>query len=334
MPLVHMVTTISMPFSAISGNASGHIAPASLVGARQKAVTLISMAAHSGSTPKEVPASAFRRELGFRLAQLRERADIKQDQAARDAGIVPSSLSRVERGLRSTSSELVAKLLDAYDAGPTDRADLLALVSEDRSRTRPWWRKHNAVVGKTQYGALLALEAGARRLRGYDLAVIPGLLQTDAYAEHVIRTLRPELDRRQVQALVDVRVTRRRRLRESGIAHHAIHRGERTDTAHGTAGDRARSTRIAARRGTGLRVPYASTAVGCHPGLYGSFLLVDFAEPYPSLAWDEDFTQSSYTEAPERVKSYESAFAQLWDLALPPAETCAHIATKIKELSP
>ncbi|WP_439681606.1 helix-turn-helix domain-containing protein [Embleya sp. MST-111070] len=292
------------------------------------------MAAHSGSTPKEVPASAFRRELGFRLAQLRERADIKQDQAARDAGIVPSSLSRVERGLRSTSSELVAKLLDAYDAGPTDRADLLALVSEDRSRTRPWWRKHNAVVGKTQYGALLALEAGARRLRGYDLAVIPGLLQTDAYAEHVIRTLRPELDRRQVQALVDVRVTRRRRLRESGIAHHAIIEESALTRPMGPPEIVRGQLESLLEGAPGCEFRMLPTAVGCHPGLYGSFLLVDFAEPYPSLAWDEDFTQSSYTEAPERVKSYESAFAQLWDLALPPAETCAHIATKIKELSP
>ncbi|WP_333766911.1 Scr1 family TA system antitoxin-like transcriptional regulator [Streptomyces sp. IBSBF 2435] len=47
-------------------------------------------------------------------------------------------------------------------------------------------------LAPTQYGGYLEFEAGASALRAYELALVPGLVQTEEYAAAVIRDMRPE----------------------------------------------------------------------------------------------------------------------------------------------
>lgn len=287
------------------------------------------MATPSRSTG-EVPASTQRRELGERLTRLRRRADLTQARAATLVDIDRASFSRIERGLRGTSPGLLDRLLSIYDADPQEREDAHRLVATDRARTRPWWRKHGPLVHGTSYGGLLTLETGARRLRGYEHTVVPGLIQTRAYAEHVIRCLRPELEARQIHTLVDVRELRRRHLRDAGVnVEMVIEEGALTRPVAPPDVLRGQLRFLADTADTTVRM--LPTDAGCHSGLYGSFLLVDFPPPGPGLVWHENLAGSTRIETPEHVRRYDQAFRDLWDKALTSAQTRDRIHTLIEE---
>lgn len=278
----------------------------------------------------EVPASTHRRELGERLARLRARADLTQARAAALVDIDRASFSRIERGLRGTGPDLVERLLDVYDAEPEERETVRRLVAADRARTRPWWRKHGPLVHATSYGALLTLETGARRLRGYEHAVVPGLLQTRAYAEHVIRSLRPELEARQVETLVNVRELRRRHLRDAGVIVETVIE-EAALTRPVAPPDVLRDQRRFLADTVDVTLRMLPTDAGCHVGLYGSFLLVDFPSPAAGLVWHENLAGSTRIETPEHVRRYDHAFRALWDKALTPSRTRERIRTLLEE---
>ncbi|WP_331733429.1 helix-turn-helix domain-containing protein (plasmid) [Embleya sp. NBC_00888] len=278
----------------------------------------------------EVPASAHRRELGSRLARLRKRADLTQAEAAGRVGIDRASFSRIERGLRGTGPDLVDALLGVYGADADERDAVYQLVAADRGRTRPWWRKHGPLVNATSYAALLTLETGARRLRGYEQAVLPGLVQTRAYAEHVIRALRPELEARQIHSLVNVRELRRRHLREAAVTVDVVVE-EGALTRPVAPPDVLREQLRFLAETTDVTVRMLPTDVGCHAGLYGSFLLVDFPAPGPSVVWQENLAGSTRIETPEHVHRYDRAFRELWDHALTASQTRDRIRPLIEE---
>lgn len=64
-------------------------------------------------------------EFGVLLARLREARGLAQNHLARSAELDPSSVSRIEKGERGVSREVVERLGDALDATPEERVRLL-----------------------------------------------------------------------------------------------------------------------------------------------------------------------------------------------------------------
>ncbi|MFD4144091.1 helix-turn-helix domain-containing protein [Streptomyces sp. NPDC058572] len=283
-----------------------------------------------------VPKSVYRRQLSSQLKELHEQSGKTLAEVGNIIEVNQGSLSRIMNGDRGTSPVLVKAMLDCYGVtDPTVREDILDLVRADQAQKQKWWRKYSAVINTTQYGGYLELEQSATTLQSYEPQLIPGLLQTPEYARQVITAMRVDLDAKQVNALVDVRMKRQALLaREDApklwaVIDEAALR--RISGAPAVLKEQVEHLLDLEPR-TNITLQLLPFDAGFHPGLYGSFMLMGFPQPNPDVVWVENLTNSVYFEGSEDVGRYTEVFDHLRATALGPPETRSRIKSMIKEL--
>lgn len=152
--------------------------------------------------------------LGTQLRKLREAKGITREQAGEHIRASHAKISRLELGRVSLKERDVEDLLTLYGVtDPKERQDFLTLVNE--ARKPGWWHRYTDLL-PNWFELYLRLEQEASYIRCFDHQVIPGLLQTEDYARHVIRfgfgsTTRDEIERR-----VRLRVNRQKVLTQPG----------------------------------------------------------------------------------------------------------------------
>jgi transcriptional regulator with XRE-family HTH domain len=284
------------------------------------------------------PRSVARSQLGARLRELRERAELTLAEAAACAESDAGALSRVENGLRGLPLETAERLLDCYGVRDTAvRNEVQELIRVDGARRRrpAWWKRHHEVLSPTHFDGYLALEANACALRNYEPLLVPGLLQTAEYAHVAIASMRPELGQAQVKQLVEIRMARQHKVLEGDTIelsalvdeavllrlaeHRPIVRGQLERLVE--ASDRPQTT-----------IRLAPMSLGLHPGAAGAFMLMSFPETTRDVVWVETMHRAVYFEEEAEVEHYTEAFAKLWDRALTPDDTRARLKEMIKEL--
>ncbi|MFG2156368.1 helix-turn-helix domain-containing protein [Streptomyces olivaceus] len=155
-----------------------------------------------------VDPSLHRRKLRLALRKAREAAGLSQREAALRVEWSQSKLIRVETGTVSLSVSDLRALLALYDI--TDPDTVHELLEAARGSKGPsWWSRYHDVVSP-QFAQYLGYEGAARSLDTYHPIVVPGHLQTRAYAEALLaeRGLTAERMRR----VVDLRMERQQRM--------------------------------------------------------------------------------------------------------------------------
>ncbi|BCJ61280.1 helix-turn-helix domain-containing protein [Micromonospora endophytica] len=121
-----------------------------------------------------------RARLGAELRQLRRREALTLEQVCDRLGWASTSkLSRIELGQSRPDLADVLDLLDIYQVPPPQR-DALIIIARDAAISRGWW-KSLGEMGERQR-TYAELEAGAADIVEYQPVLVPGLLQTPAYA--------------------------------------------------------------------------------------------------------------------------------------------------------
>jgi hypothetical protein len=121
-----------------------------------------------------------RRRLAAELRRLRgARTGIT---VARDLGWSPAKISRYELGQGSFPLEEIEKLIDYYGVGEAQRAQLLDLAAE--ANERAWWYEYADAL-PSEYMEFIGLEAEAASALEWQVAAVPGLLQTKEYARAI-----------------------------------------------------------------------------------------------------------------------------------------------------
>ncbi|MFG3253109.1 helix-turn-helix transcriptional regulator [Streptomyces sp. NPDC048172] len=280
--------------------------------------------------------SVYRRQLSARLKELREDAELTMADVAQALEINQGSLSRIESGDRGTTPVLVKAMLDCYGVeDASERDDILDLVRADQAQRQQWWRKYSAVINTSQYGGYLSLESSATSLRNYEPGLIPGLLQSEEYARRVITAMRFDLKPKEIEALVKVRMSRKRLLEGEGAAKlWAVLDEAALRRLEGTPGFLKEELNhlLSVERQTNIQVQLLPLSAGLHPGLYGSFVLMDFPDPNPEVVWVENGPNSVYFDGPEEVARCTEIFDHLRACALGPPETRSYFRKMIKEL--
>jgi transcriptional regulator with XRE-family HTH domain len=127
---------------------------------------------------------AQQQRLAGELKRLRARSGLSGDTLANRIGISQGSISRIEAGKQRVSVPLAGRWLDATDADAETRALVLALA--ERIITGPTSWEEAGEGGDTNLQPETAkFEAASHLLSFYMPAVIPGLLQTAAYARRM-----------------------------------------------------------------------------------------------------------------------------------------------------
>jgi len=128
----------------------------------------------------------------------------------------PSKISRYERAKTGLRPREVERLLDYYGVNGAHRQMLLALA-QDASQ-KGWWEEHADSLPE-DYQQFIGLEHEATSIAIWHVDVVAGLLQTDAYARHIIDSYdRVEpIAPSQVTRLVRVRMRRQQALDRAAL---------------------------------------------------------------------------------------------------------------------
>ncbi|GAB2863250.1 helix-turn-helix transcriptional regulator [Actinoallomurus bryophytorum] len=270
-----------------------------------------------------------RRRLARELRRLREAAEFKTaDEVTKRLEWAAGKVNRLEKALAVQPRVAdIRALLDLY--GVTDEVRREALLTLTReARQRGWW---------TAYGPLadpyVEFEAEATKLSTYEFAVIPGLLQTEKYAAALQRgwLMRDEAE---IERLVKLRMERKHLLTGENptrlwavIDESAIVRSFGSDEAKAEQFQRLIDT----ERLEHVEVQIMPMSVDPHPGLSGSFVIMDF-EDDPSLVYREAGQQSSFLEGDAVIEERRIVFQHLSATALGPNESIAYLRRLAKHL--
>ncbi|MEW2300780.1 helix-turn-helix transcriptional regulator [Streptomyces sp. NPDC006655] len=127
--------------------------------------------------------TVLRMILGRRLQERRQGAGVSLEDAARALRVTPLTIRRLEKAEVALKPLYVEKLLQTYGA---DRQELDEFVAfAERANEPGWWHTYRDVL-PTWFSAYVSLETGASTLRTYEPHYVTGLLQTNAYARHVL----------------------------------------------------------------------------------------------------------------------------------------------------
>lgn len=151
--------------------------------------------------------------LADRLRSLRRRSGLSGKDLAVRLGCHPSRISRLEHGRQLPSAGDLRTWADACLASGNEYAELREMLRRAEAVHRDWKRRMRQGQGPVQadYNQLVA---GSRSVRHFEIAWIPGLVQTPEYARQVFREQADlhGLDVHDEDVAVDVRMARKRHL--------------------------------------------------------------------------------------------------------------------------
>ena len=124
-----------------------------------------------------------RRRLAAELRGIRESKGKSGDAVAAALRWSPSKISRYERARTGLRPREVERLLDYYGITGSHRTLLLGLA-EDAAQ-KGWWEEFADSLSE-DYQQFIGLEHEATSINIWHVDVVTGLLQTEAYARHII----------------------------------------------------------------------------------------------------------------------------------------------------
>ncbi|ONI48533.1 helix-turn-helix transcriptional regulator [Streptomyces sp. IB2014 011-1] len=157
---------------------------------------------------------AGRMQIGRVLSTLRERAGLTQAQAATAAGVSIGTVNRYEGWQDRASLRIptVRAIAEACGATAEERDALVRLAS---TQEEGWWLETPALPDVLS--PLVSFEKYATYEHVWAESLVPGLLQTPAYALALHESARPRADADTVQANVDARIKRQSVLDGGGL---------------------------------------------------------------------------------------------------------------------
>jgi transcriptional regulator with XRE-family HTH domain len=274
-----------------------------------------------------------RRQLMTELKRLREATGLTQEEVAGQLDWHPTKIMRIETGRTAPHPNDVRVMLGLYGVSdPGVLSGLLKLAKD--ARQRGWWYSYKDVL-LSRFELFLGLESEADTIRDFELAMIPGLLQTDEYARELIRGLMA-YDPAEIERRVELRMARQKILtREDAPQLWAIlDEAAVRRVVGGKAIMKAQLLHLAncaeQARVTLQVLPYTA---GPHPGQAGPFIILGFAEPTePEVVYMETVGGNLYVDKPEEVRLFTTVFDQLRAVALSPAQSRAMLQALAGEL--
>jgi transcriptional regulator with XRE-family HTH domain len=261
------------------------------------------------------------------LRSLRVGTELTTEQAADLLGFSRSKVSRLENGRRGATQDDIIRLCDLYQVDDEQRARLSKLAAEGKQRA--WWNSPN--LPDADY---IGLEAEAESISDYGLAVVPGLLQTAAYAREMVRATAPTLGPQIVEERVRARIARQRLLSSSDgpsftavLDESVLHRVVGSPAV--MLGQLKQLIEMAQWPNVTIRlVPYDAGVV---PAGVGKFIILRSPlSGIDNIVLIEELTgQHRYIEDPGDVEMYTTAFRTLLSLSADPAASAAMILAKV-----
>ncbi|WP_351230730.1 helix-turn-helix transcriptional regulator [Streptomyces sp. NPDC002133] len=244
--------------------------------------------------------------LGKQLQDLRERAGLKREEAAKVLRVAPATIRRMETAEVALKIPYVQLLLRAYGIAD-DEAEGFVQLTEEANRPGWWQRFHDVLPG--WFSMYVSLEGAASLIRAYEPHFVPGLLQTEDYARAVMHSgALGDTSADDIERHVALRMERQALLTRSEAPRFWVIVDETVlrRPAGGPKVMRAQIDRLLeATALPNVTLQIAEFATGPHPGTYGPFVLFRFAvHELPDMVYSEYLTGAVYLDARPEVASH------------------------------
>jgi transcriptional regulator with XRE-family HTH domain len=256
---------------------------------------------------------------GAELRHYRTAAGLSQEQLGERIGYSAALVGAVETARRMPTEDFTARC-DVVDELGTGGA-LLRLRTHLRDQLHrqvwpPWFREWPSI------------EREALSLRSWELPVVPGLLQTEAYARALLRGVLPDANDDEVEQQASARVQRQEILRRQDppmlwaiMDEGALRRRVGDASIMREQIDHL----IEVSRSPKIKVLVVPASAGAHVGLSGAFVIAEFREG-PDVVYLDTAAQGQIADHPDIVKACAQVFDTLRAEALPPRASLDLIA--------
>ncbi|NBE82317.1 helix-turn-helix domain-containing protein [Micromonospora rubida] len=220
--------------------------------------------------------------IGQQLREMREGARLTLKEVGDFINRNASTVSRMESGIIPPRVPEVLAYLDLCGIDDQRCREDLKTMAQDAWQ-KGWWDGFSANVA----GSLIDwiwLESRATEIKSFEMAVVPGLLQTRAYAEALIRAWDDAATDEEVARYVEVRMQRQRRLEEPEPVRFStvIDEGALRRLVGGNEVMRAQLTHLRTVAGwPNVEIMILPASAGAHPSPDGTFDVFRMRRPYP-----------------------------------------------------
>jgi transcriptional regulator with XRE-family HTH domain len=273
--------------------------------------------------------TALKRWIAYELRRLREASGRTRQEAAARVGRTVAQIGHLETGRNLPSAGDVEVLLNWY--GHPDRIEFFRDLLKQAKKGRDWWIGLADAV-PDYFALFLGLEASAAQLQSYDCVVVPGILQTHAYAQAVIRMgerARPDAE---VARRVELRMARQQLIERADkplqvwtiLDEAVLYR--QVGGIEVMREQLERLVKLAERPNVDIQVLPATA--GGHAITEGTFTLLTFPPELhsdPGVVYVETRVRGIYFEDPAEIQLYRQALTRLQVHALNPDESPAMI---------
>lgn len=242
------------------------------------------------------------------------------ERAAEAMGWDESKLSRIENAKARMPPQEIPRLLGFYGVIEPDVVAALEGLAKDAGK-QGWWQPYGDVVANG-YKDYLTLESDAESTHIYTPNLVPGLLQTGAYAREIITATAITRTPEEVTALAEVRKTRQAILTARPGSPLKLWAVIHASALHQRFASRPALMREQLRHLLDMAdlpnitiqvMPLSATP---HPGLLGLFGVVRFPYPWPTVINLENLRGGYFVEGTDDVKVFEAAFERVVAAAL------------------
>lgn len=263
------------------------------------------------------------RRLSRELRTLRATTGMTTEVAAEQLGWSRSKLNRFETGKGAPTPDDVAAICHLYCVEAATAEALVQLTRE--VARRGWWTAYSDVFT----GSYVEFEAAAKTIHHWEPLVVPGLLQTENYAQEIIRAGHPDRPDVELARRVDARMQRKTALlgAQAPILHVLVSENALRYPV-GSAGIMTHQLGeiLHAMDRPNITVQVLPLKVGAHGGTEGAFSVLSFNDDDPELGYAECPAGEVYVEDGEQVRRLMLTFERLTDACLSPKESAAFIA--------
>jgi transcriptional regulator with XRE-family HTH domain len=263
------------------------------------------------------------RRLARDLRQYREDAGLTTITVADRLGWDRTKISRLENAkVDKPKQNEIAELLDLYGVPDKERAELLQITAD--ARRRGWWRAFGEVFGDGTYPGL---EDEAAEIFSWRSQLVPGLLQTEAYAWAVLTASNQTADKDAIHTRVQARMARRPLLSRPGDAprfHTVLDEAvlRREIGGPDVMREQIKALAAAAHR-PNITIQVLPFGAGAHAGVDGSFVMLSFpGDVDPDVVFIEiGLAGDIYPESEQAITRFRLAAERLTETALSPEES-------------
>jgi transcriptional regulator with XRE-family HTH domain len=284
--------------------------------------------------PRASGPTIARWQLGSQLKGMREAAKLTQLQIADVLGCSESKIYKIEAGDVGMNRGDLLVMLDRYRVPEDDPRRDTALDLQRQGKQRGWWAKYGNIP--TNYAMFVGLEGAATEVRDFELAVVPGLLQTEDYARAIGSAAWPDQPD-EVERRVELRMARQACLTEDpplrfwGIVDEGVlhRRTGGDDVMHGQL-----RHLVELGRQPNITIQVLPFGEGWHPGTTGSFQILEFPEDVHSpVAFMETQAGDVYLEREDDLRRVTLTYTHLQTAALSQAKSRDLIAAIARNLA-